>query len=265
MVRPVSDLVIAERSGPVSRVILDRPEVSNALDGWTISKCIEIFEELREDKVTRVIVIQGNGKNFCAGADLNWMKRSANFSREENLEDSRRLALLFHLIHTSPRPVIARVQGAAIGGGAGLVAAADISIGSTMSSFGFSEARLGIIPAVISPYVVGRLGPARTRACFLTGERFMGPQALKLGLLDEVVEEEGIDAAVVRTVAAILKCGPKALERAKLLVTDVSSRDPHEIAELTAVAIADIRTTPEAQEGMAAFLEKRKPSWVVEE
>lgn len=257
----MSDPVQLLEDGPVARLVLSRPELSNALDDETIRLAIRMIDEVVARGKARVLMLSGEGKHFCAGADLNWMKRSVNYTEDENLSDARELAGLFQRVADCPIPVVARVQGAAIGGGAGLVSAADIAVAADTATFGFSEVRLGLIPAVISPHVIGRIGAAPARVLFLTGRRFSAPEAHRLGLVDKVVPAVELEAAADEIVGELLAGGVKAQGRIKLLVREVTGKDPASVIDLTARAISAARTSAEAAEGMASFLEKRKPSW----
>jgi methylglutaconyl-CoA hydratase len=251
-----------EYDGPVARVWLDRPEVRNAFDARMITELRTLLFDLRTVDSIRVIVIGGRGPVFCAGADLDWMKAMAGFSRDENLREAQAMADLFFTVYDSPRPVVARVHGAALGGGAGLVAAADIAVAALGTQFGFTEARLGLIPSVISPYVLGKIGESAARELFLTGERFEAVRALEIGLVRAAVPEGDLDESVGARVSELLKCGPRALAEAKALIREVAWRRVEDIQRTTVERIADIRVTPEGQEGMRAFLENRKPSWL---
>ena len=250
-----------ETEGPVARVWLSRPAARNAFDAKMVSELTDLMLDLRLREDVRVIVLGGRGPVFSAGADLDWMRSMADFSREENLTEARRLAELFRVIDESPTPVVARVHGAALGGGAGLVAASDIGIATREARFGFTEVRLGLVPAVISPYVCARIGVTAARELFLTGERFDAERAREIGLVGHVVPEAGLDEAVASRVAELLEAGPRAISAAKALIRAVAQRPPAEVEEEAIERIAEIRTTPEGQEGMRAFLEKRQPSW----
>ncbi len=251
-----------ERDGGVARVWLSRPEVRNAFDGLMVSELRKALFELKDDDATRVIVLGGRGPAFCAGADLQWMKAMAGFSREENLREAQALADLFFTVCESPKPVVARVHGAALGGGAGLVAAADITVAALGTQFGFTEVRLGILPAVISPYVLSKIGESAARELFLTGERFEAVKAQEIGLVRAAVPPEHLDAAVEGRVQELLKAGPRAVAEAKALIREVAFRRVEDVQRYTVEAIAEIRISPEGQEGMRAFLEKRKPGWM---
>lgn len=250
-----------ELDGPVARVWLNRPDVRNAFDGLMVTELRKVLFDLSTVDAVRVIVLGGRGPSFCAGADLAWMKATASFTREENLREAQALADLFFTVYESRKPVVARVHGAALGGGAGLVAACDIPVAALGTQFGFTEVRLGIIPAVVSPYVVAKIGESAARELFLTGERFEAVRALEIGLVRAAVPEDDLDAAVDGRVQELLKAGPHAAAEAKALIREVAFRRVEDVQRYTVERIADIRVGAEAQEGMRAFLEKRKPHW----
>jgi len=255
-----SDAVAVEVRGAVAWITLIRPDAHNAFDEEIIRLLKDAFAQLAKGSAVRAIVLTGSGKSFCAGADLNWMKRAAQFTREQNVADARAMAEMFAALRACPKPVIARVNGAAFGGGAGLVAASDISVASDDAVFAFSEVKLGLIPAVISPYVIERIGPAAARRLFMTGERFGTKLALELGLVDIVAPKDKLDDTVGEVLSQLASSGPVAMGEAKRLVTKLAPV-PKDISDCTIEAIADIRRSPEGKEGVAAFLEKRKPSW----
>jgi methylglutaconyl-CoA hydratase len=242
-------------------VTLARPDARNALNAGLIGELRRCAEELAEDDKVRVVVLTGEGDFFCAGADIGYMRDTANFSYEENLEDARNLAAMFEAVDGCPKPVVARVKGAAIGGGVGLVAAADVAVAEEGTVFAFSEVRLGISPATIAPFVVRKIGHSQVRALFLTGERFDGVRAREIGLVHEVISEEDLDAAVQEKVEGLLAGGPEALAATKALLRELRDAAPDEVTEITARRIAGLRTGEEGQEGLGAFLEKRKPAW----
>jgi methylglutaconyl-CoA hydratase len=233
-------------------VTLARPERRNAFDAELIRELTDVFSAVGED--IRAAVLAGEGSSFCAGADIEWQRSSIDLTYEENVEDALRLHRMLAAVDACPAPVVARVQGYALGGGSGLVACADVVIAARDAVFGFSEVRLGIIPAVISPLVFARIGAGAARAIFLTGQRFDAETALRIGLVDEVPDE--LDAAVERIVGEILKSGPQATRAAKRLTRDQAA-DATELAHIA----AQLRTSEEGQEGLRAFLEKRNPSW----
>jgi methylglutaconyl-CoA hydratase len=251
-----------EYDGPVARIWMNRPDLRNAFDGLMITELRRVLFDLRSVDAVRVVVLGGRGASFCAGADLQWMKAMASFTREENLREAQALADLFFTVYESPKPIVARVHGAALGGGAGLVAASDIPVAALGTQFGFTEVRLGILPAVISPYVIGKIGEAAARELFLTGERFEAVRAVEIGLIRAAVPEDDLDAAVEGRVKELLQAGPRAIAEAKALIREVAWRRVEDVQRYTVERIAEIRTTAEGQEGMRAFLEKRKPYWV---
>jgi methylglutaconyl-CoA hydratase len=249
--------------GPVARVAFNRPEVHNAFNDIMIEELLAVYNELAEDDGVRVVVLTGNGESFCAGADLNWMCRVKDYSFEENLEDSLKLAELFYRIYSLPKPTVGRINGAAIGGGTGFVAVSDIAIAATTAKFSFSEVKIGVVPACISPYVVRRIGEGKTREFFLTGERLPAERALAAGLVNRMVPKEDLDRAVEDAVNQFLACGPEALATCKELLEKVPLMSFEEVKKYTAETIARLRISAEGQEGMAAFLEKRLPKWVL--
>ena len=244
----------------IARITLARPEVKNAFNAELIAQLSAAVDAV--PPVVRCVILASEGDTFCAGADLAWMRSMADYTREENRADSRALADLFAKLDALPMPLIARVQGAAIGGGAGLVAVADIAVAAEEATFAFTEVRLGILPAVISPYVVRKLGHGFATAAFTAGIRFDSHRAFDTGLVHSVVDASQLDAEVGRFVDAIVAGGPAAVNAAKRLVREVSGRAPAEVRELTVERIADARVSAEGQDGMHAFLEKRKPGWL---
>jgi methylglutaconyl-CoA hydratase len=251
--------VAIDSQGAVTTIRLRRPDVRNALNEVLIAELTQAFGSLPPS--TRVAVLTGDGPAFCAGADAEWMKRSKSFSREENERDAAALARLLTTIDDCPVPVIARVSGPALGGGAGLVAACDIAVADEAAQFGFPEVRLGLIPAVISTFVLPRIGTRAARRYFVTGERFAAPQALALGLIHEVTRTDALDSKVESIVREILQGGPGAVGAAKRLIRKVANLPRDQAIEETIRVISAIRVSPEAQEGLTAFLEKRKPNW----
>jgi methylglutaconyl-CoA hydratase len=248
--------------GPVAHVVLARPEARNAFDGAMVRELRDAVAAASAREEIRVIVLAGRGAVFCAGADLEWMRTVAGFSREENLADASELAGLYATIDRSPKAVVACVQGAALGGGAGLVAVADIAVAEDGARFGFSEVRLGLVPSVISPYVVRKIGVSAARELFLTGERFTAGRAAELGLVHRVVPLDELDAAVDERVQQLLQAAPGALAAAKVLIRSVEARPVEDVRDLTIETIAERRASAEGQEGLLAFLEKRKPGWL---
>jgi methylglutaconyl-CoA hydratase len=246
----------------VARVWLNRPEVRNAFDGLMVTELRWVLTKLDSDESVRVVVLGGRGPVFSAGADLDWMKAVAGFGRADNVREAASMADLFLAIHRSPKPVVGRVHGAALGGGAGLVAACDIAVAALGTRFGFTEVRLGLVPAVISPYVLGKIGESATRELFLTGERFEAPKALQIGLVRAAVPEADLDEAVDGFVRELLQAGPRALAEVKALLGEVKGQRAEDVRHATIERIASLRASPEGQEGLRAFLEKRKPDWV---
>lgn len=245
----------------IAKVNLARPEVHNAFNEIMIAELSEVFSQISQDDSARVVVLTGNGDSFCAGADLNWMKKMINFSYQQNLEDSLKLADLFYLMYSLPKPIIARVNGAAIGGGTGLVAVCDIAIAAEKAKFSLSEVKLGLVPACISPYVIRKVGEGRCREFFLTGERLTANRALELGLVNQVVPLESLDQAVEEKANQLISSGPQAIAMCKELLKNVPGMSFGEAKTYTAEMIASMRIGDEGQEGMNAFLEKRKPKW----
>src|SRR2546422_2683235 len=247
----------------VARVTLDRPDVHNAFNDELIQLVTDAFTDLGNREEIRVIILAGNGKSFCAGADLNWMKRMVEYSHEQNVEDARSAARMYLAIAKCPKPVIARVHGPALGGGAGLVAACDIGVAMESVQFGFTEVKLGIIPAIIAPFVIARVGPGRAREFFITGERFLAPIALNIGLVQHVAADElALDGLIDSRISQILTSAPGAIAAAKELIFGVAARTLESSLEFAAAAIARARTSEEGQAGMQAFLERRKPPWI---
>jgi methylglutaconyl-CoA hydratase len=250
--------------GAVATVALNRPDVHNAFDETLIAELTSALRVLRRNDQVRAIVLMGAGASFCAGADLNWMKRMAGFTRAQNLADATALATMLAMLNEFPKPTIARVQGAAYGGGVGLVACCDIAIGSQDAIFAFSEARLGLIPATIAPYVVAAIGARAARRWFLTGERFSAAEAFRLGLLHDLALPGELDGRIDELLRGLLEAGPRAQAECKTLLRAVSGR-PIGAAVIadTAQRIARVRASDEGREGVAAFLAKRNPKWVV--
>lgn len=248
-----------ETRGPVTTVRLHRPEVRNAFDETLISELTQAFRAIPE--ASRAVLLTGEGPVFCSGADAAWMKKSKGYGREENERDAAAMATMLRAVEECPKPVIGRVRGAALGGGSGLVAACDIVVAEEGAQFGFTEVRLGIIPAVISTFVLPKIGPSAARRYFLTGERFGARDAQTLGLVHEVVPPDALEGRVEALIAELLRCGPRAVEAAKRLLREVAGMPREKAIEHTVHTIATLRVSPEAQEGLGAFLEKRKPDW----
>lgn len=244
---------------------LNRPALHNAFDDALIAALTCELQHLDNDPQVRVVVLAAQGKSFSAGADLNWMRRMANYSYAQNLADARQLAELLRTLNELRKPTIAKVQGAALGGGVGLVACCDIAVAAEIATFGLTEVRLGLIPAVISPYVVGAIGGRQARRYFLTAERFDASEALRIGLIHQVVSVADLDMAVDKHCQSLLSNGPAALAAAKDLVRAVNDKPlDGTLIEDTAMRIAHIRASDEGREGVGAFLEKRPPNWVLQ-
>jgi methylglutaconyl-CoA hydratase len=247
--------------GPVATVALARPGSHNALNAALIEEVTRCFEELARDEGTRVVVLTGEGRSFCAGADVGYMRETARFSYEENIEDARRLARMFRTVDECPKPVVAKVAGAAIGGGVGLVAAADVAVAEEETRFAFSEVRLGIAPVTIAPFVIRKVGYSHARALFLTGERFDAGRAREIGLVHQVAWTGELDTAADEVVARLLQGGPVAQAAVKELLRQIEATEPMEALGLMTNRIAELRIGEEGQEGLGAFLEKREPRW----
>ncbi|HVR83677.1 MAG TPA: enoyl-CoA hydratase-related protein [Planctomycetota bacterium] len=248
-----------ESAGGVTTIRLSRPEVRNALDDVLIADLTAAVASL--PTTTKVVVLAGEGPAFCSGADAQWMKRSRTWTREENQRDASAVSSLLQAVDECPLPVVGRIHGAALGGGAGLAAACDVAVAEDGTQFGFPEVRLGLVPAVISTYVLPKIGPGAARRYFVTGERFGPAEALSMGLIHEVAPKGKLDERVAGIVAEILKGGALALQAAKRLIREVGGLSRERAIEMTTRLIAELRISPEAQEGLAAFLEKRKPNF----
>jgi len=255
----MSAIVIAQ-DGPVVRVTLNRHEVRNAFNPELIGELTAWAESVQPGSV-RVAILQGAGPVFSAGADLAWLSQTAAFSHDENVRDARALGRMFETLNAVPVPLVGRIQGAALGGGVGLAAVCDIVVAADTAVFGFTEVKLGIVPAVISPFAVAKIGPSAARELFLTGARFSADRAKAIGLVHAVALETDLDTAIDAYVRELLSSGPLAVAGAKALVARIAGRTPAEAAEMTADTIARHRVSVEGQEGMRAFLEKRKPRW----
>jgi methylglutaconyl-CoA hydratase len=255
-------VVLTEWSGCVLRITLNRPDVRNAFDEEVIAALISVAKDAAADPGLRAIVLAGSGQSFCAGADLAWMTKAIAYTREENRRDAEDLARMLELLDTLPVPLIARVHGAALGGGAGLVAVSDIAVAADDTVFGFTETKLGIIPAVISPYVLGKIGSSAARELFLTGARFTAKRARRIGLVHRVVSKSQLDDTVDEYLREIFTSGPHAVSATKGLLREIRGSRSEDVIGLTTTRIADQRISPEGQEGMHAFLQKRKPNWI---
>jgi len=253
--------LVAVEAG-VARVILNRPDVHNALDDRLIADLNATLERIGADPAVRIVMLTGQGGSFCAGGDLNWMRRTADYTYEQNLADAQGLARLLYTLNTLPRPTLALVNGPAYGGGVGLVACCDIAIAADTAKFSLSEVRLGLIPATISPYVVRKIGESNARRYFLTGEVFEGADAEKLGLVHEVVPVDELAEATGWFIKRLREGGPAAQAAAKELIARVAGAPlDEELMDDTARRIAEQRATPEGKEGAEAFLAKRHPKW----
>jgi len=245
----------------VGWITFNRPEIRNAFDASVITELSNAFAEMEKNSTVRVVVLAGEGKSFCAGADLNWMGSAITQSFEENLAEANALANLFYQIYALRYPVVARVNGAAIGGGTGFVAVCDLALAAESAMFSFSEVKIGVVPACIGPYVVKKLGEGRARELFITGERMNAMRAREVGLVHKVVPDSQLDSEISSLVSALLSSGPEAIATAKRLVSNVGNMSPEEFKPWTAEMIAKLRISPEGQEGMDAFLNKRQPKW----
>lgn len=258
----MDSLIEIEQQDALATLWLNRPQKHNAFDEHLIEALTNSLKQLAEDASVRVLVLAGRGRSFCAGGDLDWMRRAAGFSHAQNVADAEQLAEMLRTLAEFPKPTIARVHGAAMGGGVGLVSACDIAVASESAFFATSEVRVGLIPATIGPYVIRAIGARQASRWFLGAERIPARKALEIGLVHEVTEDSGLDAKIDTISQALLACSPAAQATAKRFIAATANRpiDAELIAE-TAQAIADIRATDEGREGLSAFLEKRKPSW----
>jgi methylglutaconyl-CoA hydratase len=254
----------AERRGRVEYLTLNRPDVRNAFNEHVIAELTAWALKAAHDDALRVVVLAGAGPVFSAGADANWMARMVGYSHAENVADARRMAEMFLALNRVPAAVVGRIHGAALGGGAGLTAICDIAVADEAAVFGFTETKLGILPAVISPYVLPKIGESAARELFLTGKRFSAARAKEIGLVHSVVARDGLDAAVDGYVQELLSASPSGIAAAKALIPQVSGLAPEDAISVTANAIAAQRVSAEGQEGLKAFLEKRKPRWTSE-
>jgi len=249
--------------GAVARIWLNRPELRNAFDDVVIRELGDAFAQAVAAPKVRAIVLGANGPAFCAGANLNWMRRAADFTHEENLADAGDLADMLRAIHESPKPVIARVQGDVYAGGMGLVAACDIAVSADTAWYCLSEVKIGLIPATISPYVLRAMGTRAAQRYFLTAERFTATEAHRIGFVHEVVTADALDAKVAEIVKALTSASPAAVRACKTLIADVAGQEIDDaLIAKTVQGIADIRASEEGREGVRSFLEKRKPSWI---
>jgi len=257
------ELVKVEVKNQIAQVTLNRPQLHNAFNDELIDELIKVFNNLEKDQSVLLVVLQGNGKSFCAGADLNWMKQMKDYSEKENFEDSQKLFELFYTIDQFPRPVLAKVKGAALGGGSGLVAVCDYVLAHEESLFGFTEVRLGLIPAVISPFVIQKIGISYARAYFLSGAKFKGKRAYEVGLVHELAStDEELEEKTTKIINEFLKAGPLAQMAAKDLIVQNRKYSIDQIKDVVCSKIATRRISKEGQEGMEALLEKRNAAWI---
>ena len=255
------DTINIQKTKNITTVYLNRPDVHNAMNEKLMKELTSCFKELYRDDETRIIILTGNGKSFCAGADLHWMKSMVKYSKEENINDSSLLLDLYETIYNCPKPVIGRVNGSAFGGGIGLIAVCDISIAVPDCKFAFSEVKLGIIPAVISTYVVRRIGISNMRRLFITGERFDSNYAKEIGLIDHITPEPELNNAIKQYTDLLCFSGPKAITEIKKLINAYKNFDEEKYKDYTVKKISKLRISEEGQEGINAFLEKRKAKW----
>jgi methylglutaconyl-CoA hydratase len=247
----------------VATVTIDRPDVRNAFNDEVIAELAAVFHEFGQRSEVRAVVLAGNGPAFCAGADLNWMKRMAGYSREENIDDASALARMLEVVWRCPKPTIARVHGDVYAGGMGLVAACDMAVAADTAGFCLSEVKIGLVPATISPYVIRAMGPRAAHRYFLTAERFDAAEALRIGFVHEVAKADALDARVGALARALVQAGPEAVKTCKKLLHDVAGQEVSAaLVQRTVEGIADVRASDEGREGVQAFLEKRRPGWL---
>jgi methylglutaconyl-CoA hydratase len=252
-----------ESSGAIATVTLDRPEVHNAFNDELIAKITAAFVELGANPSVRAIVLRANGESFSAGGDLNWMKRAATYTAEENLRDARAGANMFLTVARCPKPVIARVHARALGGGSGLVASCDMAVAVETAEFALPEVKIGLLPGIIGPFLIARMGMANAREYFLTGARFSAARAKEIGLIQRVaLDVTAMDAVVNSWIAELLTASPAAITAAKELIFNISNRPIDSVLDIAAKSIADIRISPEGRAGVESFLTRRKPPWM---
>ncbi|MDD9900988.1 MAG: enoyl-CoA hydratase/isomerase family protein [Alphaproteobacteria bacterium] len=258
----MTDIIQTQTSNNITTITLNRPDVHNAFNEDVIAALTTAFETAGNDKNVRAVVLRGNGKSFCAGGDLNWMRKSADYTREQNIEDAMQLGHLLRLIYTLPKVTIALVQGNAFGGGVGLTACCDIAIAEDTARFSLSEVRIGLIPSIIAPYVIASIGERQSRRYFMTAERFGADEAKRIGLVHETVAAGGLDATCDNITAEILQGAPGAQARGKKLLLGIAKAEiSDDIVRKTVEEIADARASDEGKEGLSAFLDKKEPSW----
>ena len=260
----MSLLLISEIKPGVKEVRLNRPEIHNAFNDELIQDIIKCFQSLEDDDETNIVVLTGEGRSFCAGADLNWMKSMVDYTREENIKDSNELFKMFDTINNFPKPIIGKINGHALGGGVGLVVVCDYVLTHNKAKFGFTEVRLGLIPAVISPFCINKIGESHARAWFMSGEMFKANKAFDLGLVHEVTEVSDFEKRFDEVLNSFQKAGPIAAREAKKLIKNVLVLEEDKKSEYTCRAIAERRISEEGQEGMSALLEKRTVKWMEE-
>jgi methylglutaconyl-CoA hydratase len=248
--------------GEVARITLARPEVHNAFNAVMIGELAQAFDRVKAEDSVRVVVLTGEGKSFCAGADIKWMREIIDYSYDQNLAESLQLAEALHKLYALPKPTVAMVNGTAIGGGNGFLSACDIAVASEDAQFGLSEVKIGLVPAAISPFVIRKIGESKAREYFLTGKRITAQKAYEIGLINQVVPLYYLRDTVDELVGLLLTSGPEALANCKELIFQVPQMSLEEVKQFTARMIANLRISEEGQEGMASFIEKRKPKWI---
>jgi methylglutaconyl-CoA hydratase len=253
--------IVLTQKEAVLRITFNRPEVHNAFNSELILELTDAIDTIKADESIRIVILTGEGKSFCAGADINWMREIIRYSFEQNLEESLQLAEVLLRIYILPKPTIAMVNGAAIGGGTGFLSVCDIAVAAEEAKFGLSEVKIGLVPAAISPYVVRRIGESKAREYFLTGQRISAQKAVEIGLINEVVPKNQLEERVEELVEQFLASGPEAIASCKELILNVPGMSLEDVKEYTARMIANLRISEEGQEGMSAYLEKRKPRW----
>jgi len=255
------ETITLTKDATIVHLTLNRPRVHNAMNDTMIQEITQAVTHLNTDPAIRILILTGEGKSFCGGADLNWMKSMVNYSMEKNLQDSRTLQKMFDTLYSSSKFILGKITGHAFGGGLGLIAVCDLVLAHPDLTFAFSETKLGLVPAVISPYVIQRIGPTHARHLFMTGERFTTEYAHQIGLIDQVISPMDMDAALQKYISEIDTAAPQAVTEAKKLINLHQELTPPNFREITIETIARLRISPEGQEGTLAFLEKRKPAW----